>query len=86
MLCALFLHMAVDSPSLITSRLINVHCVTPSLWEQQHPVGGIHVHGMRLETCPVSDNESELKEQILLECILLCEETETSHLRNLKVV
>ena len=44
------------------------------------------MHGMRLETCPVSDNESELKEQILLECILLCEETETSHLRNLKVV
>ena len=40
-----------------------------SLWEQ-HPVGGIHVHqcmvATRLETSPVSEDESELNSKFCL--------------------
>ena len=49
--------MAVDSPSLITSGLINVHCVTLGTTTSCEWYTGAWMYGMRLETCPVSVDE-----------------------------
>ena len=46
--------MAVDNPSLITSRLIDVHCVTVTMWTTT---------SCGWYTCPVSEDESELNKK-----------------------
>ena len=60
-----------------------------SLWEQ-HPVGGIHVHqcmvAMRLETCPVSEDESELNSKFCLTAFEDVYSNLRTHLRDLNVV
>ena len=72
MLCALFLHTAVDSPNLITNTVINVHSLTPSLYEARN----------------MSNlwRWVRVKQQILLESISkFLFKSETSHLKGLKV-
>ena len=86
-----------DSPSFIARKLINVHCVTLSLWKQQHPVGGIQVHGCMdawyeaIETYPVSEDESELNKFCLTAfvdfySVKKLDISETSHLRDCGII
>ena len=97
-MCTVFFTWLFDSPSYITCKLINVHCVTLLLWKQQHPVGGIHVHGC-MDAWYKARNMSSFwgrvgVKQILFDCIcgfLFCEEAryiipETSHLSYLKIL